>query len=88
MPTGKHKSRSMRRVFKKTPGGKTKLTYLKRKPKKTLCASCKTVLKGVVRANNTEIRHMPKTKKRPQRPYGGVLCSKCSREKHKEMARK
>jgi len=26
------------------------------------------------------MRNMPKTKKRPERPFGGVLCSKCSRE--------
>jgi large subunit ribosomal protein L34e len=87
MPSGKQKSRTFRRVFKKLPGGKTKISYVYRKPGKTSCSNCNAVLKGVIRERPLRMRNTPKTKKRPERPYGGILCSKCSREKIKQMAR-
>ncbi|MBI4983390.1 50S ribosomal protein L34e, partial [Candidatus Woesearchaeota archaeon] len=33
------------------------------------------------------MQNMPKTKKRPQRPYGGVLCSACTRKLLQQRAR-
>ena len=87
MPTGKHKSRTFRRVFVKTPGAKTVLHYKRRKPNKAHCAKCKKVLPGVPRELPYKMRNMAKTKKRPERPFGGVLCSSCSREHIKQQAR-
>jgi len=80
MVSGKHKSRTMRRVFKKSPKKGSKLTHVKRKPSKAKCASCKKVLSGVPRERPYKMKNMPKTAKRPERPYGGVLCSACSRK--------
>lgn len=80
MPSGKHKSRSMRRVFVRTPGGKNVLHYKKRKPNNAKC-SCGAVLKGTARERPYKMKTMAKSKKRPLRPYGGNLCSKCMREK-------
>jgi len=80
MPEGKHKSRTMRRVFVKTPGSKTILHYKLRKPSKAICGGCGTQLSGVPRERPFKMQNMPKTKKRPQRPYGGVLCSRCMRQ--------
>ena len=88
MPAGKYKSRTFRRVFVKVPGSKTKLHYKRRKPSKAKCANCGTVLKGVPRELPYKMRNLAKTKKRPQRPYGGVLCSKCTKQKIKERLRK
>ncbi len=88
MVTGRHKSRSMRRVFRKTPGAKVVVHYRKRKPKAAKCGSCGAVLKGVARARPYKIQNMPKTKKRPTRPYAGVLCSRCLRKLMIEKARK
>lgn len=79
MPRGNQKSRTLRRVKVRTPGAKTKLTYRKRKPAKGKCSSCKAVLSGVPRERPYKMMKMAKTQKRPQRPFGGVLCSKCSR---------
>lgn len=79
MVTGKHKSRTFRRIFVKTPGGRTTLHYKKRKPSKAKCGKCGTVLKGVARQRPYKMKNMPKTAKRPSRPYGGVLCSRCLR---------
>lgn len=84
----KRKSRSLRRVFKRTPGGRTVVHYKPRKPGKAHCAKCGAVLKGVLRERPHKMRTMPKTKKRPSRPYGGVLCSRCMRQEIKRGVRK
>jgi len=86
MPSGKHKSRSMRRVYEKKPGNAVSISYRKRKPSKAKCIKCGAVLKGVASERPYKMQNMAKTKKRPSRPYGGVLCSKCMREVMKEKA--
>ncbi len=87
MRPSKQKSRTFRRVFKKLSGNKSKLHYVRRKPKKARCANCGAVLKGVPRELPKKMKNMAKTKKRPSRPFGGVLCSKCAREKIKEQSK-
>jgi len=78
---GKYKSRKRFRMkYVKTPGGKTVIHFEKRKPSHAKCALCKKELKGVPR----DVRGLPKTKKRPERPFGGYLCSKCMRKVLKE----
>jgi len=86
MPRPALRSRSKRRVFKKTPSG-TKLEYKSRKPQQAHCASCKKKLAGVPRGNRTTIAKVPKTQRRPERPFGGVLCSACSRVAIKKKLR-
>ncbi len=73
------RSRSLRRVYRKVPGGGTSIHFKRRKPKASKCGSCGAVLKGVPRERPFKMRSMTKTMKRPQRPYGGVLCSRCMR---------
>jgi len=80
MTAPKDRVRSKRKVFRRVPSGKTKEAYLKRKPSKATCFKCGTVLSGVPCERPYKIRTMAKTKKRPERAYGGVLCSKCSRK--------
>jgi large subunit ribosomal protein L34e len=87
MVSGKYKSRTFRRVFTKTPT-KTVIHYKRRRPSKAVCAECGTVLKGVPNELPYKIKRMTKTEKRPSRAYGGVLCSRCTREKIKAEARK
>lgn len=87
MVEGRKKSRTFRRVKVKTPGGNTKVQYKRRKPSKAKCAGCGAVLPGTARALPRKMQNMPKTKKRPTRPYGGVLCTKCTRNKIKQKAR-
>ena len=87
MPSGKHKSRRLRRVFVRTPGSKTTLHYRKRKPSHSRCGGCGAVLKGVARAMPAKMANLPKTAKRPTRPYGGILCSACTRILMKDKAR-
>ena len=87
MVEGRKKSRTFRRIKVKTPGGNTKVHYKRRKPSKAKCTGCGAVLAGVARALPRKMQNMPKTKKRPTRPYGGVLCTKCMRNKIKQKAR-
>lgn len=87
MPRGMFKSRTLRRVFTRTPSGRSKLHHEQRKPKIAHCASCGAKLNAIPRAKASDLARMPKTKKRPERPYGGVLCSKCLRDNIKLESR-
>ena len=79
MPAPRLRSRSLRKLFRKVPGGRTIIQYKRKKPKAAHCSNCGAVLKGVPRERPFKMRNMAKTKKRPERPYGGVLCSRCMR---------
>lgn len=75
----KHRNRTFRKVLVKIAKGVT-THFKKRNPAKAQCGKCGKELHGVPRARSVDMRNMPKTKKRPERPYGGVLCSACMRE--------
>ncbi len=79
MRPSKQKSRTLRRVFKKTPGGRTKVDYVLRKPKKLRCCNCGRELHGIKRSRPVKLSKTSKTQKRPERAFGGVMCSSCSR---------
>jgi len=87
MVSGKYKSRSLRKVFRRTPGSKVVVHYRKKKPKNARCANCGSILKGVPRENPSKMKNIAKSKKRPSRGYGGNLCSKCAKQKIIEDAR-
>ena len=78
MPRPSRRSRTLRRVFRKITKG-VKLVYEKSKPEKAHCGSCGAVLKGVPRERPYKMKTMPKSQKRPERMFGGNLCSKCAR---------
>ncbi|MBL7169713.1 MAG: 50S ribosomal protein L34e [Candidatus Aenigmarchaeota archaeon] len=82
------RSRSLKRSQKKVPGGRTVTHYRRRKPSLAKCAKCGSLLKGVPRLRPSDLRKLPKTKKRPERPYGGNLCSSCMRKVFREKVRK
>lgn len=63
----------------RVPSGESKLTYRRRKNAKPQCAECKADLPGVARGTKAIVRALPRSARRPERPFGGVLCSKCSR---------
>ncbi|MTK63520.1 MAG: 50S ribosomal protein L34e [Methanobacterium sp.] len=87
MPELRYRSRSYKRTFKKTPGGKTVLHYKKKLPNKHVCAECGKQLHAVPRGRPYQIKKLSKSKKRPNRPYGGYLCSECARRLFKQEAR-
>jgi large subunit ribosomal protein L34e len=74
------RSRSIKRKKVRTPGNRVVIHYERKKPRIAKCAICKKPLHGVPRLNPSGMRKLAKTKKRPERPYGGNLCSECMRE--------
>ncbi|MBW2975298.1 50S ribosomal protein L34e [Candidatus Woesearchaeota archaeon] len=87
MPQPRRRSRSLIRINVKTPGGRTVTHYKHRKPKPAKCGKCGSVLKGIIRERPYKMKKVAKSKKRPTRPYGGVLCSRCLRSLFTEKAR-
>ena len=75
------RSRTLKRIQVKTPGGRVVTHYVKPKFGKHHCAACGSVLEGVPRVRVAEMRKLGKTERRPERPFGGVLCSSCLRRK-------
>jgi|TARA_Y100000310_G_C20471100_1_gene710074 large subunit ribosomal protein L34e len=80
MVQGKEKSRSKRRVFIKTPGGKKKKHLRIRKPSPLSCTECGKRLHGIPKLIPSKFRNLAKTKKKASRPYSN-LCSSCMRKK-------
>ncbi len=80
MVEGRYKSRSYIRKKVRTPGGTLKTAYTRKRPAKPQCGGCGKALAGVPRVKETAMKKIPKTKRRPERPFGGVLCSPCSRK--------
>jgi large subunit ribosomal protein L34e len=86
MVLGKTKSRTFRRVKVRTIT-KTKTVYKRRKPKLGTDPKTGETLKGVKRELPGKMKNIPKSQRRPSRPFGGVLSSKSSREEIKKRAR-
>lgn len=72
------RSRSKKRVYRRTPGGKTVIHYKRKKPNKHKCGRCGKPLSGVPNAIPSRIRKMRKSERVPKRPYAGILCSDCT----------
>ena len=87
MPQQPFRTRSLRRVKIRTPGGKLKISYRQRKPSKAKCMICKKQLPGIPREIPVKLKKLSRTQKRPSRPYAGMLCSSCMRRKIIEKAR-
>jgi large subunit ribosomal protein L34e len=81
------RSTSLRKIRKKIPGGASIIHFFRKRPGGAVCAECGKPLHGVSREISSKIRKLSKSKKRPERPYGGKLCSECSRKKIKEKVR-
>jgi large subunit ribosomal protein L34e len=88
MPRPQLRTKTFRKVFVKTPGGKTVTQYKRRKPSHAKCANCERRLAGVPRDIPARIKKLPKTQRRPDRPFGGIYCPKCSKQKILETIRK
>ena len=87
MTQSKTKSRTFRRVKKRTPKGVV-THYIKKRPKKARCGGCGTVLHAIKHKTPKALNKLPKSQKRPERPFGGALCSRCARADIKARARK
>ena len=71
------RTRNKRRIRVRIPGSRTVTRFEKPRPKQARCAICGRPLHGVPRLPTAELRRLPKTWKRPERPYGGYICPSC-----------
>jgi len=76
-------SKSVKIVKVKTPGRKAIIHFKKRKPSDAICKNCGAKLNRP-KLTVKQLKNLPKTKKRPQRPFP-ELCSKCMREYFKKI---
>ena len=72
-----HRSHSMRRLKRTTPGHRHKIIYRRRKPKRAHCGLCGAILGGVPALRPSKIQKLSKVSKRPERQYGGRICHNC-----------
>ncbi len=68
------------KIKRKTPGRRVATHKRREKTSKHKCALCGAVLHGMKRGTNSEIRRASKSQRRPERPFGGQLCTKCFRK--------
>jgi len=88
MVAPRYRSRTFRRVKVRLPSGKTVTHYARRKPGRATCPVTGQELHGVPQMLPRKLSGVPKSSRRPSRPYGGVLSSKAMRAKMVEKARK
>ncbi|MEA3229440.1 MAG: 50S ribosomal protein L34e [archaeon] len=81
------RSHSFKRIKKTTPGGHRVIHYKRKGVSKAHCSLCGAVLSGVPTGKDAEIAKLSKTQKRPERVYGGMLCSSCSRQEIRNKLR-
>lgn len=85
MVRGAFRSGSKRVVNYRTPSGSRKRYEAKKVSKQT--SPTGKQLPGTASGSKTELAGVPKTRKRPNRPYGGVLSSPEMRAVLREQAR-
>ena len=71
---GNKRSRSYARKQKRIPGSGHTTHYIRRNPSYAHCAITGKKLHGMPRVRDAKRRHLGKTQKRPNRPFGGKIC--------------
>jgi large subunit ribosomal protein L34e len=74
------KSRKWKKVKVKLPGGRVTTHFRKPKPNIARFGNCGKPLHGIPRMRQSKFKNLAKTEKRPERPFGGVLCSACMKK--------
>jgi len=77
MPEPKLRSTSSKKRTRSTVTRIVTFTKAK-KPSAATCALCGKTLAGVPRRGVHDKSKLSRTQKRPQRPFGGVLCANCT----------
>jgi len=75
MPRPALRTHSKAKTKTRTPGGKISIHVRPRKTKKARCSICGKPLHGT--HVGIEARKLSLSEKRPNRPYGGQICSTC-----------
>lgn len=61
----------------RTPGGRLVLRPVEPKREQAKCAWCRGELHGVPALSKAKMKRLPKSSRRPERPYGGYICPRC-----------
>jgi len=77
----------MKSRHRKSPSGKKVVIYKPPKAGRAKCAVCSAKLNAVPSRSPAGMRKLAKTKKRPERRFGGVLCASCTSQIVKEKIR-
>jgi large subunit ribosomal protein L34e len=72
--------RKKKKIKKRTPSGRSVIRKGKKRPSYSKCARCGARIHGMPRMKPSELKKLPKSKRVPNRPYGGYLCTKCMRD--------
>ncbi len=73
--------RRLKKVYRRTPGGRVVIHFRRKKTGKHVCALCGRPLHGVPHGRRpSQVRKLAKTERRPERVFGGVLCADCARK--------
>lgn len=70
------KSNSKNRSFKKTPGTNRRVHFGKSNPRGHFCGISGAILNGIPKKTATNFNKLSKSKKRPNRKYGGTYSHK------------
>ena len=79
-------TRSKKKKFRRTPGGKTKIHYTRKKISKAHCAITGTTLSGTGNQMKSAVRKTPKSARRPNVKFGGILSAGARKQLHEELA--
>ena len=81
MTNRNYKSRSLKRVSKKTPGNRVSTHYRRKNPSGATCGISGSKLNGISRKRPGRFNTLSKTKKRPNRKYGGTYSHKVVKQR-------
>lgn len=88
MPRPMYRSRTLKRKKVRTPSGRVVTHYEKKRTGIPHCGECGAILGGVSRGlRSYQMQRLSKTKKRPERKFGGFLCPACTRDLIKKEVR-
>lgn len=87
MPRPSERTRSRKRAFKPSPGGKMGTRLKNEIGAFSRCISCGRQLAGLSNSSSLKTRMLNKGKKSVWRPYGGQLCHNCLKVALKQAAK-
>ncbi len=79
---GRGRRLKKRAIRVRTPGGRVVVQYRHKVHSKARCALCGRPLTGTPTGPKFKMRKLAKSERRPNRPFGGYLCSRCARKVH------
>ena len=80
--------KTKKKKFRRIPGEKSRVYYVREKTSKHHCAICRGILHGTPHGRTKAgVKKLSKTQRRPSVPFGGVLCSTCRKNVFEDAAK-